>query len=116
MRRQILIITLILMASNVFGSNEDTSVDDSGLTYEEKLAACGACHGINGDAPLAPDYPVLSGQYADYLQSALNDYKTGRRQHMIMNMQVDALQLSDSDIARLSAYFSSKPGVIGLGE
>ena len=35
---------------------------------------------------------------------------------MVMNMQVDALQLSDSDIARLSAYFSSKAGVIGLGE
>jgi cytochrome c553 len=33
-----------------------------------------------------------------------------------MNMQVEALQLSDSDIERLSAYFASKSGVVGLGE
>ena len=31
----------------------------TGMTYESKLQACAACHGENGDKPLAPDYPVL---------------------------------------------------------
>lgn len=116
MHRQVLTIILVLLVFNVFGSNEHTNADDSGLTFEDKLAACGACHGVDGDAPLAPDYPILAGQYKDYLQSALSDYKSGRRQHVIMNMQVQALQLSESDIARLSGHFASKSGVVGLGE
>ena len=116
MHRQVLTITLVLLMCNVFGDDKGSAIDESGLAFEDKLAACAACHGVNGDAPLAPDYPVLAGQYKDYLQSALSDYKTGRRQHMIMNMQVEALQLSDSDFERLSAYFASKPGGVGLGE
>jgi cytochrome c553 len=111
---------LILIASAFFSTSlmasHHESVEEVGLTFENKLAACSACHGVNGDQPLAPDYPVLSGQYQDYLESALMAYKTGRRQHMIMNMQVQALALTDADISKLAAYFASKPGLIGLGE
>ena len=74
MHRQVLTITLILLMFNVFGRDEGSTTDDSGLAFEDKLAACAACHGVNGDAPLAPDYPVLAGQYKDYLQSASVSY------------------------------------------
>lgn len=86
----------------------------NGMTFETKLKACGACHGENGDKPLAPDYPILAGQHADYLAQALKHYRDGRRTHPIMSMQVQALGLTDGDIGKLAAYFAAKPGVITL--
>jgi len=89
---------------------------DDGLSFEDKLAACAACHGEDGDKALAPDYPILAGQYADYLEAALNAYKSGRRTHPIMQMQVEALALTNEDIVRLAAHFASKPGLKSLAE
>jgi len=89
---------------------------DDALAFEDKLAACAACHGENGDKPLAPDYPILAGQYADYLAAALEAYRSGRRDHPIMKMQVEALALTSDDINRLAAHFASKPGLKSLAE
>ena len=86
------------------------AADDSGMSYEDKLGACAACHGENGDKPLAPDYPVLAGQHADYLAAALKAYRSGRREHPIMAMQVQALGLTDGDIARMAAHFAAQKG------
>ena len=38
-------------------------------------AVCAACHGKDGNTPIDPSYPRLAGQYGDYLQRALLDYK-----------------------------------------
>ncbi len=103
-----------LFALTCVGASANDDSDDSGLAYEDKLQACGACHGENGDKPLAPDYPILAGQHPSYLEAALKAYRSGRRDHPIMQMQVEALGLTDSDIARLAAYFGSKPGLKGL--
>ena len=88
----------------------------NGMSYEQKLQACGTCHGADGDKPLAPDYPILAGQHEDYLANSLKAYKDGRRKHPIMNVQVKVLDLTDGDISRLSSYFSKKPALKGLGE
>lgn len=94
----------------------DEASDDGGMSFDAKLQSCFACHGENGDKPLLPDYPILSGQYADYLVQALKSYRSGRRQHPIMNAQVMALGLTDADIEGLAAYFSAKKGLINLGK
>ena len=62
-----------------------------------------------GDKPLAPDYPVLAGQYQDYLAAALRQYRDGLRTNEIMALQVEILELTDADIEELAAYFSGKP-------
>lgn len=87
---------------------------DGGMAFEEKLAACAACHGENGAKPILPEYPILAGQHADYIASALHAYKSGRRQNPIMAMQVETLQLSDADIERLAAHFAAQSGVVTL--
>ncbi|MGR8918294.1 MAG: c-type cytochrome [Gammaproteobacteria bacterium] len=107
-------LVAISLAWGAAGAAEEA--DDSGLTYEDKLASCAACHGENGDKPLAPDYPMLAGQHQDYLESALQAYRSGRRQHPIMNMQVETLGLTDRDIERLAAHFASKEGLTSVGE
>jgi cytochrome c553 len=69
---------------------------------------CAACHGENGDKPLQPDYPILSGQHADYLVKTLKDYKSGARKNAIMSGQAQAL--STKDIEDVSAWFASRSG------
>ena len=99
--------------SLVLCSNEGSN---NGMSFEQKLQACSTCHGVDGDKPLAPDYPILAGQHQDYLVNSLHAYKDGRRKHPIMNIQVKVLDLSNSDISKLSQYFSKKQGLKGLGE
>lgn len=69
--------------------------------------ACVDCHGADGNQPLDPTYPVIGGQYADYLGHALQQYRSGQRDHALMSNQAQGL--SDQQIADLAAYFSSQP-------
>ena len=48
-----------------------------------KSAPCAACHGADGNSP-SPAFPILAGQYQDYLLRAMADYKTGKRKNPIM--------------------------------
>jgi cytochrome c553 len=67
---------------------------------------CAACHGPDGAKPVAPENPVLAGQYPDYLVKSLKDYKAGKRTNPIM--QGFAAQLSTKDMEDLAAWFSSQ--------
>jgi len=75
---------------------------------KDKAAVCSACHGPDGNTPIAPEYPRLAGQPHDYLEKALRDYKSGRRKNPLMGPQ--AQNLSKQDIKDLAAYFSSLSG------
>lgn len=94
-----------LLAAATAHANEETAAADA-VPFEDKLAACAACHGENGAKPILPEYPILAGQHADFLARALRDYRDGHRANAIMAAQVQALQLSDGDIDRLADHFS----------
>ncbi|HEX7342306.1 MAG TPA: cytochrome c [Rhodanobacteraceae bacterium] len=66
---------------------------------------CEACHGKYGIA-VAPQYPDLAGQHADYIVQALHEYKDGQRQNAIMKGM--ASQLSDQDMREIAAYFAAQ--------
>jgi cytochrome c553 len=70
---------------------------------------CQACHGLDGNSQ-TPDYPKLGGQYPDYLQKALRDYKSGARKNPIMAGFAGAL--TDKDIENLASYYASQPAVV----
>ena len=76
----------------------------NGKAISEKV--CGACHGVDGSKPVAPENPILAGQYSDYLVKALSDYKSGKRANPIMKSF--AGQLKKKDIEDLAAWFSSQ--------
>ena len=67
---------------------------------------CAACHGADGAKPVAPENPILAGQYPDYLVKALSDYKSGERANPIM--KAFAEPLSKQDIEDLAAWFSAQ--------
>jgi len=86
-------------------------VVSSGSTVGTAPAAaqtCAACHGPDG-VGILPEYPTLAGQHADYIERALRDYRSGKRQNAIMNGF--AAQLVDADIKALAAYFSAQKGL-----
>lgn len=72
----------------------------------KKAAQCESCHG-KGGVSQSPLFPILAGQYEDYLIHALTQYRSGERKNAIMNGMAGSL--SDEDIADLAAYFSSQP-------
>ncbi len=81
---------------------------------ETKNAMCIGCHGIPGYQSSFPEVykvPMISGQSAKYIASALNAYKKGERKHPTMRNIADSL--SDQDIADLSAYYSAHGAVAG---
>jgi len=80
---------------------------------QEKAAqVCAACHGKDGNTPVDPSYPKLAGQYRDFLERALLDYRSESRKNAIMVAQ--AKQLSRADISNLAAYYASLPGCLSV--
>jgi cytochrome c553 len=74
----------------------------------EKRSQCIGCHGIPGykaSFPRVYNVPMIAGQNAKYIESALNAYRKGDRPHP--TMRGIAWSLSDADIADLAAYYAS---------
>ena len=87
------------------------------IEHGKKLATetyvCTSCHGANFAKPIDPSYPILAGQYADYLEHALMTYKHGTNPMMGRNnaiMGSQASPLDDKDVADIAAYIASLPG------
>jgi cytochrome c553 len=70
--------------------------------------SCQTCHGADGNGTDA-QYPRLAGQYADYIERSLQDYRSGARSNPIM--AGFAAGLSDQDIKDLAAWFSGQSGL-----
>ncbi len=68
---------------------------------------CASCHGADGVKTVAPEYPKLAGQHADFLKRALLDYQKGSRKNP--TMMAMAGPLTRVEIDNLSAYFASLP-------
>ena len=75
----------------------------------EKATQCNACHGADGVAPVDTNAPILAGQYYDYLERALLDYRSGERTNAVMSGF--ATGLSDDDIEELSKFYYKQEGL-----
>jgi cytochrome c553 len=76
-------------------------------------ANCASCHGANFSKPIAPTYPKLAGQHADYLFVALKQYQTdhnplfGRSNPIMMGM---ARPFTHPELKAIANYLGSLPG------
>jgi cytochrome c553 len=76
---------------------------------ERKATLCHACHGA-GD-PVAPTFPRLAGQRPEYLYYRLVSFKTADPKdpyYAQSPMRPLAVNLSDTDMRDLAAYFSAQ--------
>ncbi|MDX1725593.1 MAG: c-type cytochrome [Pseudomonas sp.] len=78
-----------------------------------KVVVCGACHGADGNSA-APNFPKLAGQGERYLLKQLNDIKSGARPVVEMTGLLD--NLSDQDLADISAYYASQKMSVGAAD
>jgi cytochrome c553 len=83
-----------------------------GLTYEEKLPTCLACHGEKGISETS-EVPSLAGMPADFTLIQLFLFRQGTRKIEIMNDL--AKDMTDDDLRKFSQYFAklAPPGASG---
>jgi cytochrome c553 len=104
-------ITITFLAAAVLLGPVSAFADGDAELGKTKSTTCSACHGEDGNG-IAPNYPVLAGQHAEYLAHALRQYKSGARTNPIMAPFV--ANLTDDDIDDLAAWFASLPGLSTL--
>jgi cytochrome c553 len=107
MKKILLTLLLSLGALNTASAVEGNADDG-----KNKSAVCAACHGVDGNSPVAI-YPKLAGQSAAYIAKQLADFKLGMtsggkqgRADPVMGGMTMAL--SEQDMADLGAYFASQ--------
>ncbi|QWD73336.1 cytochrome c [Polynucleobacter sp. UB-Raua-W9] len=84
-------------------------VKGSAAAGNAKVWLCVGCHSIpdyRADYPLVYKVPMLGGQNAGYIASALAAYKKGERKHP--TMRAIAGSLSDQDMADLGEYYAAQ--------
>ncbi|MBI2746056.1 MAG: cytochrome c4 [Burkholderiales bacterium] len=106
MNKLLLTLSSLLVASATAFSAHAQDVKGDAKAGEKKIAMCIGCHGIPGYQASFPEIyrvPMISGQNAKFIASALNAYKKGERKHP--SMRAIAESLSDQDIADVAAYY-----------
>jgi cytochrome c553 len=78
---------------------------------EKKIAMCIGCHGIVGYQASFPEIhkvPMIAGQNAKYIVSALQAYAKGERKHPTMGGI--AASLSEQDMGDIAAFYEQQAG------
>lgn len=74
-----------------------------------KVAMCIGCHGIPGYKATFPEVfpvPMIGGQSAKYIESALKAYQKGERKNP--TMRGIAGSMSEQDMADVAAYYAQQ--------
>ena len=114
MNKFVLSLSVLVVAWATSFSTHAQDVKGDAKAGEKKIAMCIGCHGIKGYQASFPEVykvPMISGQGAKYIVSALTAYKKGERKHPTMRGITD--NLSDQDMADLGAYYEALGKVEG---
>jgi cytochrome c553 len=104
-----LLSSFIALAAFATAGAQAQDVKASPEAGQKKAAMCIGCHNIPGYQASFPEIhkvPMISGQGAKYIASALNAYKKGERKHP--TMRSIAGSLTDQDVADLSAFYEQQ--------
>ena len=108
------LLPLVLAAAGLSSHAQAQPVGDAakGAT---KAAMCIGCHGIVGYQASFPEVykvPMLAGQSAKYVLSALTAYQKGDRKHP--TMRGIAASLNEQDMADLGAFYEAQGKTAGM--
>jgi cytochrome c553 len=102
--------TLVLaLAASASMSQAQAVAGGDAAAGQKKAAMCIGCHGIpdyRASFPEVHKVPMISGQGAKYIVSALTAYQKGERRHP--TMRAIAGSLSEQDMADLSAFYEGQ--------
>ena len=106
---------ILFGAANAFAQKE---AEKGGGDKAQGIASqvCAACHAADGNSAI-PANPKLAGQFAEYLNKQLNDYKAAggkkpARENAVMNGMVASL--SAADMKALAAHYASQKPKAGV--
>jgi cytochrome c553 len=105
-------VALLVLAAVFFAPHADAAGNPA--AGEAQAAACAACHGRAGAAPIDPSYPVLAGQNERYAFRQLQMIRDGQRAIPLMTGILNGK--TDQDLRDLAAYFAAQPGVVGQAD
>src|ERR1035437_5814308 len=108
MNKSLISLTVLIVACATACSAIAQEFKGDATAGEKKITSCIGCHGIKGYHASFPEVykvPMISGQSAGYIASALSGYKKGERKHP--TMRGIAAGLSDQDIADIAAYYEA---------
>jgi cytochrome c553 len=73
---------------------------------EKSVPACAGCHGPTGTG-IPAQYPLLGGQYAEYIEAQLKAFRSGERANDPNRMmRMTAARLSDAEIKAVANYIA----------
>lgn len=99
------IVAATLVAFFSFGPAFAADAGDPAKAQTIASQVCTACHGADGNSPLAMN-PTLAGQDAGYLLKQLKEFKSGARSNPVMMGMV--ANLTDADMLNLAAYYAGQ--------
>ncbi|KQQ53703.1 cytochrome C [Pseudomonas sp. Leaf127] len=107
-----------LLASLLLALGTCASVQAAGLAGnveagQDKIAVCTACHGPDGNSPLA-SFPRLAGQGERYLLKQLREIKSGQR--VVPEMTGLLNPLNDQDLANMAAWYARQKPPVGAAD
>jgi cytochrome c553 len=102
---------LAVTAALVFAGSaaQADEVKGNAAAGNAKVWLCVGCHSIpdyRADYPLVYKVPMIGGQNAAYIATALAAYKKGERKHP--TMRSIAASLSDQDMADIGEYYAAQ--------
>src|SRR4051794_3867840 len=80
-------IFALLVFAGIFNAAAAADIVGNSKAAAAKVEMCIGCHGIPGYKATFPEVyrvPMIAGQSAKYIESALNAYKKGERKHPSM--------------------------------
>ena len=95
-------------AAEIHPGTSEPTIAGNPVVGKQKAFMCKGCHNKVGYKTAYPKVylvPKLGGQHAEYLTSALMQYRSGERS--FATMRAMASNLTDQDIADIAAYYSS---------
>jgi cytochrome c553 len=108
-----IVISGSLLAALGGAAFAQTAVRVPSATSPQRLAACGACHGVDGNSSM-PNSPSLAGQPKVFLENQLIVIREGLRVIPAMVGVLD--KVSDKEITALAEHFSAMPIKAQAGE
>lgn len=114
MKRSPLLAAAVLALASGFASAQTPAPAAAGgdpAKGREKTQMCAGCHGIprwQASFPEVYKVPMIVGQHEAYIVKALQEYKSGERNHPTMH--AIASTLSDDDMKNLAAYYAKGAG------
>lgn len=94
----VFVSVVLLLLSNVSVAAGDVTAG------KEKATPCASCHGADGQG--TDPKTKITGLSVGKFKAAIQAYKSGERDHAMM--QMFAKKLSDQDIEDLAAYYATK--------